>query len=897
MAISKQKLEIQLKATGIKVTKAQLKSLHKQVNMTKSGMNSLGISMASAAVGFYAAARAIGSVINTGRQFQQSMANVKAISQATTVEFKNLSDNAKELGRTTIFTASEVAELQTEFAKLGFSADQIEGVTAGTLALASAVSSDLAEAASVAGSTLRGFNLEVDQTNRVTDVMAMSFSSTALDMNKFADSMKYVAPIANTAGVSLEGATAILGRLANAGISGSMAGTGLRKVLLEAGNAGSKLARRMGGPIESFEDFQQKLLKLREEGLDPISEGADLVGTRAVTAFSIMLNGADDIDVLNDSFKNAGGSAQRMAEVQIDTLTGSMRLATSAMDGLKIEMFEMHEEALQDLVESFTAFISSIDPSDIKAYEASIKVVSQALIAYGAHVAVATVLTKGFTAAIASTGVIPLVLGVTVLGAELIKLTGFFEDGTDAALDQALKVKMTEDAFKNFKAEINGLTKEGLAEELDFQTQSLQEYKDELENTESSLEMMGESYEDYIRLKAEDQSSTGNLIAEYDSYVSLVEKLGTFNGEAALSLEEWIEVQNTQNGTMTDGISTYEEYINSQSDIKAGYRDEAVAIQKKIALTEKEIAVIERRKEKIASDEELAIIAAQKAEIIRLEQAKVDESTKIIEDFQKKYAEKDILKHDLERDRLVAALEDTEMLESEKLEILEQIRDQHTEAEQAYYDNKYEMQKKAADAAKALEADEKKRRKARIKSNTLDMAAERKLHFDQAAALANAAAGLAGEFKNGAKVAARMQQTAAIINMWSGATAALAPPPVGAGPIWGPVLAATVVATGLTNIAQIGKSIGDFAEGGLISGPLHSGGGVNINAEGGEFVMKRSAVEAAGVETMNAINEGEGGSQVNIAFEGNVMSEDFIIDEAIPIIEEAIRRGSSIGIG
>ena len=93
--------------------------------------------------------------------------------------------------------------------------------------------------------------------------------------------------------------------------------------------------------------------------------------------------------------------------------------------------------------------------------------------------------------------------------------------------------------------------------------------------------------------------------------------------------------------------------------------------------------------------------------------------------------------------------------------------------------------------------------------------------------------------------------------------------------------------------AQIRK-IESMEQGGLVGGRRHSQGGTMIEAESGEFVMSRSAVESVGIETMNRINQG--GGAVNVSFTGNVLSQDFIESEAIPAIKEAIRRGADIGI-
>ena len=86
-----------------------------------------------------------------------------------------------------------------------------------------------------------------------------------------------------------------------------------------------------------------------------------------------------------------------------------------------------------------------------------------------------------------------------------------------------------------------------------------------------------------------------------------------------------------------------------------------------------------------------------------------------------------------------------------------------------------------------------------------------------------------------------------------------------------------------------------MAQGGLVGGRRHSQGGTLIEAEQGEFVMSRNAVDTIGVENLNRMNRGVGGA-INVSFNGNVLSDDFIESEAIPKIREAIRRGSDIGV-
>jgi len=133
----------------------------------------LGTSIAGAFVGIFAIQKffqVISDGVKTVAEFEQQMANVKAITGATAEEFAKLEKSAKELGASTQFTASEVGKLQEEYAKLGFSTQQILDASEATLELATATGSDLAQSAKVAAATINGFRLEAKDTQRIVDV-------------------------------------------------------------------------------------------------------------------------------------------------------------------------------------------------------------------------------------------------------------------------------------------------------------------------------------------------------------------------------------------------------------------------------------------------------------------------------------------------------------------------------------------------------------------------------------------------------------------------------------------------------------------------------------------------------------------------------------------------------
>ena len=278
--------------------------------------------------------------------FEQEMSKVQAVSGATAEEFKSLSDNAKELGASTMFSAREVAGLQGEFAKLGFTATEITKVTEATLSLAQASGSDLARAAMVAGSTLRAFGLDASQTGMVTDVMAKSFSTSAMDMDTFAESMKFVAPVAKSAGMSIQETSAMLSVLANAGIKGSQAGTALRRIISEIGASGKPTA-------EALKD-------LAAQGLN-LADAKDEVGRSAQSALLVLAGGVDQIAPLTEEFNNSAGAAKAMADIMGATAFGASKRLESAMEGLGISIGEIVAVAVVPLIESLAKAASKLN--------------------------------------------------------------------------------------------------------------------------------------------------------------------------------------------------------------------------------------------------------------------------------------------------------------------------------------------------------------------------------------------------------------------------------------------------------------------------------------------------------------------------------------------------------
>jgi hypothetical protein len=282
-----------------------------------------------------------GASLKLAVDFESSMAKVKAVTGATAGDFKSLEETAKKLGSTTVFTAKEVAGLMLEYGKLGFSTKQIEDAAEATLLLAQATGSDLVQAAEVAGSTLGGFGLAATETGRLADVMAAAFTGSALDINKFQDSMKFVAPVAKAAGVSLEEASAMLGVMADSGIKGSQAGTALRRILQElSGESGT---------------VTEKLQKLSNKGLG-VKDAFDEVGRNASSALLVLSKGVTDVASFTTELENSGGAAKDMADIMNETSAGSLKKMTSALEGAALVI----GDALAPIMTDLASFVTDL---------------------------------------------------------------------------------------------------------------------------------------------------------------------------------------------------------------------------------------------------------------------------------------------------------------------------------------------------------------------------------------------------------------------------------------------------------------------------------------------------------------------------------------------------------
>ena len=309
--------------------------------------------------------KGLGSAVKTMASFERANSTLASVLGKTKAEVQALTESAKQLGRMTEFTASNVTELQTALARLGFNDKQIMAMQGSVLKFASAVGTDLASAADFTGSAIRAFGLRASDTSTLLDVMAKSTSASALDFSKLATSISIVAPIAQSFGLTTSETAAFLGVLANNGFDASSAATALRNILLNLADSSGKLSRGIGHSAKSFDEILEAFGELQTRGIK-VDEVLAMTDKRSAAAATTIISSAEAVRELNTQLVNSKGSLDEMYTTMTDNLVGATNNLKSAWEGLMLSFgnstgpIKKAVDWLTKLVNTMTDFSTSL---------------------------------------------------------------------------------------------------------------------------------------------------------------------------------------------------------------------------------------------------------------------------------------------------------------------------------------------------------------------------------------------------------------------------------------------------------------------------------------------------------------------------------------------------------
>lgn len=338
--------------------------MSKTDSLKKTGATLQKVGLGMAAVGGVITAGMV-SAINTFRDFEYAMKNVQVVSGATGEELQKLTEFARQMGATTKFSATEAAEAQYYLASAGMKTEEIMQTLSNVLSLAAGTQSDLAQTAEMVTATLSQFNLKAEESARVADVFMTAIANSQATMDKLAYSMRYVGPVAHSLGISLEETTSYLMALYNAGYKGEQAGTILRNAFTrlmnvsdDAAMAIQNLGLSMQDVDPSVNSFRDILDKLSQAGAST-SDIIKIFGQEAGPGVAAMMSiGADAIAEYQQKLEQAGGTAEKAAKEQMNTLQGQLDMLKSAFQELQLSLAEAVIPIIKSFINKLTSLVN-----------------------------------------------------------------------------------------------------------------------------------------------------------------------------------------------------------------------------------------------------------------------------------------------------------------------------------------------------------------------------------------------------------------------------------------------------------------------------------------------------------------------------------------------------------
>jgi TP901 family phage tail tape measure protein len=302
------------------------------------------VGVAAGAVSVTLGAFAVSSV-RVAAEFEAAMVRVQSVSGATGAQLEALRDTAIDLAAQTKFTAREVGSGMQFMAQAGAEVEDIIGGIPAVLQLATAGAIDLGNASDIVTNILAGFGKEVDELAAVNDVLVKTITSTNVDVAQLGESFKIVGPVAKSAGVEFNEVAAAIGLLGNAGLQGSLAGTALRASIARLLSPTKQIQDTLEDLGVSVTNSSGRLLSLTNiiARLQPHADNTGAImqifGQRAGPAMAALIGqGAGALRGLIAELDNAGGTAQAIADKQMDTFAGQMDVIKSQVEALQIAL-------------------------------------------------------------------------------------------------------------------------------------------------------------------------------------------------------------------------------------------------------------------------------------------------------------------------------------------------------------------------------------------------------------------------------------------------------------------------------------------------------------------------------------------------------------------------------
>lgn len=332
--------------------------------------HNFGRALGTAALAGGAALGALGAyALKAGMDFEQSMANVHAVTGASVSDMQQMSAAALDMSKRYAGSAKDAADGLYYIASAGYSAKDSMGALQGVMALSSATQSDLASTSENVMAAISMFGMRAYETGRIADVYAKACAMSQAEMSKLSDSMRYAGPVAKTLGWNIEQTTAILSKLYDAGYKGEQAGTGLRMALSRLINPTKEVADALDGAGISSDELAtaiqapDTLIKLFTDHSITAQQALEIFSTEAGPQMLALLGqGSAGITEYISKLNAAGGTAQTMADIQLNTLQGALERVRDSFVALTTGVGTM--DGLKNMLKDVSGLIDALASGD-----------------------------------------------------------------------------------------------------------------------------------------------------------------------------------------------------------------------------------------------------------------------------------------------------------------------------------------------------------------------------------------------------------------------------------------------------------------------------------------------------------------------------------------------------
>lgn len=368
-----------LRRIGMSITSLNTK-LKAMSAKLRSGTQKIGTGLRNIAMGAAPLTLALAGGINQAVQFEKQMSTVGAVTLASAENMRKLEKEAKRMGIVSVFSATENAQAQEFLGRAGANTAQILSSLQGVVNAAAADELDLATATDIVTTVVKGMGRSFGEATHIADVLALASASAKTNIRALGESFTYGVTQAKQMGLSVEETTAILAKMADAGLKGSMAGTTFSNMMIKMSKRSKKSQAIMDKWNIQLEKSDGSLHKVSDivaqlsgklAGINSVTQKSailqEMFGIRGGRAMgALMTAGKESLDTLEEKLKGSSeafgglGAAAEMARRRLDNVWGASKLLMSSLEGLSISLFKSLMGPMKGVMKEASSGLNSV---------------------------------------------------------------------------------------------------------------------------------------------------------------------------------------------------------------------------------------------------------------------------------------------------------------------------------------------------------------------------------------------------------------------------------------------------------------------------------------------------------------------------------------------------------